>query len=555
MSEEKCPGEKCTILEEVINKICDADFINQALIEFLDKDLPATIEKEVIPDVPPKTEKNAEIITECYISNGKMKKKSKKTNVPRKFQKYFKKIFKKSKKREDPEVDSTVDGTDEIDGQFRCLSYSDALYLENRVDDSADEEHLISSDEISKWAERTVPASSLRNCKITISEISWDEMEDPSCTIDVEDLKVAEDCWSVHRKFHEFQDLQKELNKTLSSFVEAKLSSVNGMSPDQINNEFKEDVKRQLTVFLEMLVSEESILCNDIVLNFFSPNDQIREYWGLLTSLFTEDDEESYAGSDTSEDLCDLDVDDVGGEVEPPGTNPENRETQAWESVEFQTFEKCESDKYLGFRTISGTENPVAADLHLNCVDGRKRRKCAPQKKIERTAEQPECISSQLCELLGEIICAESSNVNRTILLLVKSFLQKYLQKKLDQFFNKEQMTICIDRLRETLWPNGKPAEPPPNRTNEEKAFAKERAEELLQNRVSALPPFLLNKKANARTLFAIFQDAETNKRLVYNVLVFLLFELIPGIKVSWNGDVMPCLKNLDVDELNDKPL
>ncbi|XP_067903283.1 uncharacterized protein si:rp71-46j2.7 isoform X2 [Heterodontus francisci] len=553
------------VLEEVINTVCDADFINQALIKFLDKDSSATKEEEIILDDFAKAETNDEINIKCNIPKGQEKKK-KKSNKKTKLQNFFKKFSKKSKKVY-VETGSTLDNMDEVDGQFssefgnfgqkfRSLASSNGLYLDNRIDDSAEEEDDNSSHEMLKWLTENIlipienEKSSLRNCTITISEVSWDEIENPSCTIDIESLEAAEDCWSVQRKYHEFVDLHKELCKTFSSFVETNLPPVNCMSSDKINNEFKEDVKCQLNGFLKKLVSEESILCNESILNFFSANDQFRDYWGLLTSLFTEEDEETDADSGTSEGPCDT----VVGEVEPMEINPENRETQIRGCAESRPSEIfCESSEsdfsFRSMSAISETKDTDAAGF------GRRKRKKWALHKIERPAEQPECIINQLHELLEELFCTECFSSNKIYLQLAKCilpFIKTRLQKKLDQFFSKEQMTVYIDCLRETLWPNGKPAEPPPERSNKEKAFAKERAEELLQEKVAAIYHFLLCGKEIVQILLTVFQDAETNKRLVYNVLVFLLFEIIPGIKDSWSADTMPCL---DVDELNDKPL
>ncbi|XP_041050817.1 uncharacterized protein si:rp71-46j2.7 [Carcharodon carcharias] len=551
------------VLEEVINTVCDADFINQALIQFLDNDSPE-IKVGAAPDAPPKTGTNDEIVTEYNIPKGNKEKESNK----KRFVNIFKKL-KRNKKKKDPEAKSILRISDEGDGQFgrefrgvgqsfRSLSPNECN-SSDRGEDSA-EEDFNSSNEMPEQMKQDIlistenEKSSLRNCKITISKVSWDEIDDPSCVIDIENHKAAEDCWSVWRKYHEFEELQKQLSKTFGCFVETKLLSVNSMSPDEINNEFKEDFKRQLNKFLEKLVSEESIWYDERTLNFFSANDQIREFWGLLTYLFMEEDEETDASSETSEGPCDMDV----GEVEPLETDPEDKETQNWDSAESQPSEifneSLEAD--CGFRCMPGTsETKVADTVDIHC---RKRKMRMSKKKVERTTEQPECITSQLHELLGELFCTEcfGSKVCLLVLKYVLHWKRKPLQKKLDQFFSKEQMIVYIDCLRETLWPNGNPAEPPPERSNEAKTFAKERAEKLLQKKLSAskLSPFYC--KERVKVLLSMFQDAEMNKRLVYKVLVFLLFEIIPEIKNSWIGDSMlPCLERLNVDDLYDKPL
>ncbi|XP_078067943.1 uncharacterized protein LOC144493024 [Mustelus asterias] len=537
------------VLEEVINTVCDADFINQALIRFLDEDLPETKKVEVVPEAPLKTGTNEEIRKESKIPKEiKKKKKKSKKKVPNIFN-----IFKKKKKN--PKTKPMLDDhEDEVDGQlvpeFRNVDDSfRSLSPDNQAVDSAEEEDLNSSSEMPEWIKEDIllspesERSSLRNCKITVSEISWGEIEDPSCKIDIESLEAAEDCWSIERKYHEFEDLQKELSKTVSSLVEIKLPSEIITSSDKISDELKEDVKSQLNEFLEKLVSEESTLSNESTLNFFSANDQIREYWGLLTSLFAEEDEETDADSDASEDPYDTDV----GETEPVEKNPEIRETPNRHSAELKPSETINENEESDCDFRSLPDSPETKGAARNSRRKRKR----SQKKVESITEETECIASQIHKLLTELLCTEYFKYKLLLcaLKMLQRVKRKKLQKKLDQFFSEEQIIVYIDRVRESLWPNGKPAEPPPERSNEEKTSAKERAEELLQRKISdAIGFVLINVKELVKVWFPMFQDAEMNKRLAYEVLVFLLFEINPGIKKSWIGDPLPCLERLNAD-------
>ncbi|XP_038631365.1 uncharacterized protein si:rp71-46j2.7 [Scyliorhinus canicula] len=545
------------VLEEVINTVCDADFINQALIKFLDEDSPETNEAEVIPEAPPTTgNDDGRGKTECNVPKEKEKKKSNKKKLPK-----FFKMFKRNKKQKNPETKPSSDHMDEIDGpadpDFRSLPPSESD-LNIRAEDSAEEEDLNFSNEMPEWVKQKIlistenEKSSLRKCRISVSEVSWGETEGPFCRIDIESLEAAEDCWSIQRKYHEFEDLQKELSKTFSSLVETKLPSVNGTSSDKVSNEFKEDIKCQLNGFLEKLVSEESILSNENTLNFFSANDQIRDYWGLLTSLFTDEDEETDADSDTSEGLCDTDV----GETEPSETNPENTETPNRDSAELKSPEVFDesADSDCAFRCMPDSGEAKKASVRSIGFIKRKRKRRRSQKKAERVKD----ITSQLHELLEELFHTDylPAKLFLHVLKHVVSLFSSHLQKKLDQFFTREQIIVYVDFLREALWPNGKPAGLPPERSNEKKTFTKERAEELLQKKISEAFKYLpLCDKELVKVMFPMFQDMETNKRLVYRVLVFLLFEITPGIKESWIGDSLPCLERLNVNEFSDKPL
>ncbi|XP_043561028.1 sorting nexin-25 isoform X2 [Chiloscyllium plagiosum] len=517
------------VLEEVINMVCDPDFINQTLIKFLDKDSGETKEVKDIENPPQKTGASNEI-KNCNIPKENKKKKS----YRKAFNSKLSKIFKRSKKK-GAETSSSFGHTDEVDGEscseleavdqnFRSFSTDVEDITEDSVDDSAEEEDIKFADEMLEWLKENLlittenEESSLRNCKITISMVLWNEIENPTCVIDVENVQVAEECWSIKREYHEFEELQNELSKTFDTLVETKLPSINCVKPDTIDDKFKEAIECQLNGFLKKLVTEESILHNESTRKFFSANDELREYWGLLKSLFNEDDEVICAASDTSEDPCNTDV----GEDEPLETDPENTDISNHKSVESLPSkilsEDSESD--CGFRLLSGTsKKKVAGGFSISC---RKRINGLSWGKIPQTSEQTECLTNEVQKLLEELFCTDDYFLNKLFLRAALNFLRtykrKYIQKRLDQFFSKEQMVLYVDCLRETLWPNGKPAGPPPVRSLEEKTSAKERAEELLQEKVSALkiPSAFFPFKEIMQRLLPIFQDVEINKRLVY---------------------------------------
>lgn len=202
-------------LEETINTVCDADFINQSLIRFLDRASLAPEGKDSIPEVPAITETNIEPIPERNQAKETKKKKPKK-----KFISLLKrlKILKKSKKKTAIEADSKATDMDEVDGnithQFRSINHVD--------DDSVEDNDFDPSHEMFEWLktsffESNEDKTSLKHSKISISEIAWDDEEEPLCTIDVENPEDAEECWSVKRKYHEFQDLRNELIKVYQS--------------------------------------------------------------------------------------------------------------------------------------------------------------------------------------------------------------------------------------------------------------------------------------------------------------------------------------------------
>ncbi|XP_060688414.1 sorting nexin-25 isoform X2 [Hemiscyllium ocellatum] len=525
------------VLEEVINMVCDPDFINQTLIKFLDKDSGETKEVKDIENPPQKMGASNEI---------------KNCNIPKENKK------KKSYKKDEVDGESCSE-LEAVDQSFRSFSTD----VEDSVDDSAEEKDIKFPDEMLEWLKENLlittenEESSLRNCKITISMVLWDEIENPTCVIDIENVEVAEECWSIEREYHEFEELQKELSKTFDTLVETKLPSINSVKPDTIDDKFKETIECQLNGFLKKLVSEESILYNESTRKFFSASDELREYWGLLKSLFNEDDEVICTGSGTSEDPCNTDV----GEDEPLETDPENTEIPNHKSVESLPSEILseDSESDCGFRLLSGTSKKKVAGRVS--ISSRKRINGLSWGKIPQTSERTECLTNEVQKLLEELFCTDDYFLNKLFLRVALNFVRtckrKYIQKRLDQFFSKEQMILYVDCLRETLWPNGKPAGPPPERSLEEKTSAKERAEELLQEKVSDLkmPSAFFPFKEIVQRLLPIFQDVETNKRLVYNMLKFLLSEITTGAKESWKPDVIPCSRRLNDNELNDKPL
>lgn len=534
-------------LEETINTVCDADFINQSLIRFLDRASLAPEGKDSIPEVPAITETNIEPIPERNQA-----KETKKNKPKKKFISLLKrlKILKKSKKK------MAIEATDmdEVDGnithQFRSINHAD--------DDSVEDNDFDPSHEMFEWLktsffESNEDKTSLKHSKISISEIAWDDEEEPLCTIDVENPEDAEECWSVKRKYHEFQDLRNELIKTFSSLAESQLPSVNGLASGEISEEFREDFKHQVAGFVKALGSDESILCCETVLNFLSADD--RDYWGLLTSLFAEEDEETDAESVTSGGSRGQDVDDGVETVERPKASPGNAEIQdAASNKSLHSTNSSESTEYgLSFRSMA--HNPEEDDAQKNNISHRRRR----TRVSGRIAELPGGIAGPLHKLLEEIMCTEHGYFKITFAMKLLKYIlvigKKSLKKFVDRFLSKEQVASYIDQLREVLWPNGIPACPPPERSNEEKAIAKEKAIELLLSKTPAFFLKLLHGKEVINNLMTVFQDVETNKRLVYTALVFLLFELFPEVKGSWKEDPGLCLEDLNVDQLNEGPL
>ncbi|XP_072127087.1 uncharacterized protein [Mobula birostris] len=541
------------VLEETINTICEADFINQSLIRLLDQDSLASEGKGVIANVPASPEKNTKITPEDDIPMVKVKKKRKEKDFYRRLKKGFIKIFKKPKKKSDIEFGSNIDEVDGINNEdndlnFKCVGLS-------LDDESVEEDDFISNDKAFKWLKENVLApseeqSSLRNCKITISEVSWDIMKDPLCTFDIENLEDAEECWFVKRNFQEFQELQ---NKAFSSLGEIELPSLNDLSADTINSEFREGFKRQLNGILEKLISDESILCNENVLNFFSPSD--RDYIGLLTSLFPEEDEETDAESNTSASPHDKDLDDGDDAVGLANTSPSNTEAQDTDSADSlpSTVNYEDTDAEVSFKALPFS--PDNEDVKKYSV----RHKKQSAGVSERLTETPEGIAGHIHKLLEEILRIEHHNLKITFVMQVAKYIlpmkKKSLKKYLDHFFSIEQVTWYIDHLREGLWPDGNPACPPPKRSDEEKASAKEKAKKTLLSKIPVFFCKFFPGNEIVSNLFNIFQDTEANKRLVYKILVLLLFELIPEIKESWKEDPELCLEDLSVDTLNDRPL
>ncbi|XP_078268790.1 uncharacterized protein LOC144600740 [Rhinoraja longicauda] len=541
-------------LEETINKVCDADFINQSLIRCLDQASLAPEEKDSIPEVPAVTEKNSEPIPEC----NQVKEKKKMTRKQKVIHWLKKKTnSKKLKKRRGIEADSAGTDMDEVDGLcYDAKNMTQHLRsIHHTDDDSVEDNDFDSSHEVFEWLktsflESNEEKTSLKCCKITISEIAWDKEEEPLCTIDIENRDDAEECWSVQRKYHEFQDLRNELVKTFNSLSETQLPSVNGLASGEISKKFREDFEHQMAGFVKTLISDESILCSEMVLNFFSADD--RDYWGLLTSLFAEEDEETDVESVTSGGSRDKDVDD-GEETERPKTSPGNVEIQdtasnkSLPSTSSSDTPECD----LSFRSMA--YSPDEEDVQKANISHIRRRVTG------RFTKPPEGISGLLHELLEEIMYIEQSDFKITVLMqLVKYILairKKSLKKSIDKYFSKEQVASYIDQLREVLWPNGIPACPSPERSDEEKAIAKEKAIELLLSKAPAFFRVFLHGKEVINNLMTVFQDVETNKRLVYKALVFLLFELIPEIKDSWKEDPRLCLEDLNFDQLDERPL
>ncbi|XP_029463467.1 uncharacterized protein LOC115094495 isoform X2 [Rhinatrema bivittatum] len=119
----------------------------------------------------------------------------------------------------------------------------------------------------------------------------------------------------------------------------------------------------------------------------------------------------------------------------------------------------------------------------------------------------------------------------------IKRKAEEYLSEKCNKYLSESQLASYVDILRNTLWPGGRPAVPGPERTAQEKAETKIKAEKLLsQVEIKKLI------KPDPQ-LHSIFQEAENNRRLMYMSLYNLSEELIPGLQQSLD---MPWVKSQD---------
>ncbi len=180
--------------------------------------------------------------------------------------------------------------------------------------------------------------------------------------------------------------------------------------------------------------------------------------------------------------------------------------------------------------------SPASADLSQSGIFKDPRQSRA----IPREVKAADHILDHVSSLISEVFdLQERSRVLRRqlydlIQLTFGSNIEVELQDFMKWMVSEPMLVYYIDTLRDTMWPGGSPAPPPPLRSDEDKERTKEEAKgRFLKCAPQTLQTILgqRNCQIGLLKMFETFQDPRANKQLFYSYFELLLYELVPELE------------------------
>ncbi|WAQ97897.1 SNX25-like protein [Mya arenaria] len=111
--------------------------------------------------------------------------------------------------------------------------------------------------------------------------------------------------------------------------------------------------------------------------------------------------------------------------------------------------------------------------------------------------------------------------------------INRQLRETVDWMFSEPMIIYYIRNFRESMWPNGKLADPVPTRTDEEKLRTRLKAKEkFMRMQPDAVKSLVGEENARRGTIkmFEVMQDVRLNKHILYELLLLLLKQVIPEL-------------------------
>ncbi|XP_059174866.1 sorting nexin-25-like [Physella acuta] len=153
-------------------------------------------------------------------------------------------------------------------------------------------------------------------------------------------------------------------------------------------------------------------------------------------------------------------------------------------------------------------------------------------------------IAKPLYTLVGEVFELQGMFLFRWFRKGLMSFVEmtfgrsidKQLKETVEWLVSEQMLIYYIQLLKDSMWPDGKMAEPQPPQTEEQKHFNRMLAKKKLLEGMPGLDTIqtLVGDENGRRGIIKIFealQDKNLNKHLLYNLLEIFLLELLPELR------------------------
>lgn len=112
--------------------------------------------------------------------------------------------------------------------------------------------------------------------------------------------------------------------------------------------------------------------------------------------------------------------------------------------------------------------------------------------------------------------------------------INRQLRETVDWVFSESMIIYYISLFKNSMWPNGKLAESPPPKTDNQKLQTRLEAKEKFLNNMPDAVRTLLgeeNGRRGAIKMFEVLQDTRLNKHLFYNLLEVFMLEICPELR------------------------
>jgi len=158
----------------------------------------------------------------------------------------------------------------------------------------------------------------------------------------------------------------------------------------------------------------------------------------------------------------------------------------------------------------------------------------------EHIQDRKDSIAEPMYTLIGEIF--ELKGVFKILRKTLITFVQvtfggtinRHLREFVSWLVDEPMLIYYIDNFKQSMWPKGKLAPYPPERTNLEKLRTREQAKEQVMKSIPDVLQHLVGKR-NSRLgfmkMFEVVQDFRTNKHLFYMLLELIILTTCPEIK------------------------
>ncbi|XP_030065517.1 uncharacterized protein LOC115474261 isoform X2 [Microcaecilia unicolor] len=566
------------VLDQVLSMLSDPNSFNQMVINVLDPEAPeeepASMEQEV---TQPNEDTDVRSMNEDETV-AKPKKKGKNRIAPKKKESGWKRPSRRSE--------------DKSGIHFRtlCSDQGNEMWeAENETEQSREQKRkseILGYEDLETkqcWTKLLCKLWKTDNMKVKVINVQFPE--DPGegesilCSIRIEDKDDPEDgLWTVNNTLDDFLHLQDKLG--FPALEKIPLKSILELHKLEDNAGIQR-AEKLLNTFLQELVTLIQTLENMDACLFLCPLEGPEEDWDDFRDILLEllclvsDDDlqliqcktdaavangskyrspmEDHRQHTNSSEKYEVPAELAAASFEPGYTKPRVRKRPHLKSPGTSS-----SPAKRGLTRKSEDEGPVFRSL---TNDDEK----SPSQSIGKIEDvkmvlnnlkdHPQPLTMAVQRFLKEI-CKESfvtgslSRLAASVRVITKRpsrKVEKFLEEKCDEYLSESKLASYVDKLREILWCNERPAAAGLEQTLDMKERMKAKSETLLSRITFAgiLPSFAsVTKRIKLEPrLHNIFQDAEDNERLIYMCLFYLSEELIPGLGQSLD---VPWLKIKD---------